>query len=59
VFGFFFTLSLHKQLFFSFAMAFSFGNEFPANVKVLVIDHDIDLLNAIEKTWSQFNYQGL
>jgi len=40
-------------------MAFSFGNEFPANVKVLVIDHDIDLLNAIEKTWSQFNYQGL
>jgi hypothetical protein len=60
VFGFLFTLSLYKQLFFSFAMAFfSFGNEFPANVKVLVIDHDIDLLNAIEKTWSQFNYQGL
>ncbi|KEH25270.1 putative response regulator and transcription factor RR-A-type family [Medicago truncatula] len=38
-------------------MTFSFGNEFPANVKVLVIDHDIDLLNAIDKTLSQFNYQ--
>ncbi|RHN43812.1 putative response regulator and transcription factor RR-A-type family [Medicago truncatula] len=38
-------------------MTFSFGNVFPANVKVLVIDHDIHLLNAIEKKLSQFNYQ--
>ncbi|KAL5052488.1 hypothetical protein RYX36_033170 [Vicia faba] len=30
---------------------------FPANLRVLVIDHDITLLNAIEKTCFQFHYQ--
>ncbi|XP_058734323.1 two-component response regulator ARR14-like [Vicia villosa] len=30
---------------------------FPANLRVLVIDHDISFLNAIEKTCFQFHYQ--
>ncbi|CAL5215241.1 unnamed protein product [Lathyrus oleraceus] len=31
--------------------------QFPTNLRVLVIDHDISLLNVIEKTCFQFHYQ--
>ncbi|CAK8579644.1 unnamed protein product [Lathyrus sativus] len=31
--------------------------EFPANLRVLVIDHDISLLDVIQKTCFQFQYQ--
>jgi hypothetical protein len=49
---------------FLFAMALSitkelFPQQFSTNIRVLVIDHDINLLNAIEKLCYQSGYSGL
>jgi hypothetical protein len=33
--------------------------QFTNNVRVLAIDHDINILNYIEKMCSQFEYPGL
>jgi hypothetical protein len=35
-----------------------FPQQFSTNVRVLVIDHDINHLNNIEKMCSQFQYPG-
>ncbi|MCI10343.1 hypothetical protein A2U01_0031436, partial [Trifolium medium] len=32
------------------------AQQFSTHIKVLVIDHDINLLNAIEKVCYKFNY---
>jgi hypothetical protein len=36
-----------------------FPQQFSTNIRVLVIDHDINLLNAIEKLCYQSGYSGL